>query len=1100
MQNRIVRKVSLLSLAAFSAVLLRAQAPVGSINGIVHDQSGLVMAGVNVTITNKATGAVRQMTTSTDGIFSASSLPSADYALRAEATGFRPLDVTATVRVGNATEVDLVMQVGTETETVNVEAEAAQINYDSHEISGVITHAAIDNLPLNGRSFLQLSALEPGVTVQANNVSQFNKQFDVTILGASSANNQVRITVDGATVQDAITGGTQQNFSQEVIQEFQVSSTNFDLSTGVGAGGAINLVTRSGGNDFHGSGFFYFRDHNLSAFPFLQRGYLNEPSNPFFQRKQEGYSVGGPIKKDKVFFFSSLEHIDQTTLYPSIPSDQTHFAAYNNFQSGPYHANELTERFDWRINNSNNAYLRYSHDGNNSFGSPGFGDQPSGWTNNTNWADSGVVSLISALTPATSNEFRYSYTFWSNQNAVPTASQCPAPCLGFGYTGNPNSDGPMITVLGVNDFSVGEAATAPQSRLVRRHILADNVSSQKGTHSLKFGGYWEYQKGTGSWAYSNPAALELYSPGQVTAYNATHPLAPLQLPSSFNTLQDLLRLPVSEFSIGIGDPTQPPLYKRGDADHDSLFHFYAEDTWKFKPRLTINYGLAWSYESNALNHDLTKSSYLAPIFGANGLGPEMHEYKNFSPMLGFAWNVGKDNKTVIRGGSAIYYDTWNIELRLIERVILAPGGIGRIPLPDSAFFGFIAPINGFANLPQPIQLGPNGQPLCGLPICSLSSQPTNFNGIEFENLLPAFITGATKIVNSGAAQNVDLFKTGQGLIPQNFRLPYSEHASIGIQRELRPDLVLSADFVFRQYMHQVIENPDLNHYNSPSPVIPTCVPGSGQALKLPGQPGYVNCSAGPIEALIDGGRSHYEGLLMKLSKRLSHNFAGTLSYAYASAVGYNGLADNNNWFASYGPQMGHQTLTGAIVVGLPLGIQLSGITYFNSASPFQPFIVGPAFFGEFGGGVFNTAGESPFPGFPLPGGGFNQFNVSKNKQDLINLVNQFNATYAGKVNPYGNVIPAINLPSNFQFPRSFNSQDVRVTKVFNLHGERVKLSIIGECFNVFNIANNTLYNDSLGVGTASNNYNNFGQATLRESNTFGTGGPRAFQLAGRINF
>ena len=185
------------------------------------------------------------------------------------------------MQTGQVTTVDLEMQVGAEAEVISVQAEAAQINYDSHEISGVITHRRIESLPLNGRNFLQLSMLEPGVSVSANNVGQYNKQFDVSILGASSANNSVRITVDGATVQDSITGGTQQNFSQEVVQEFQLSSTNFDLSTGIGAGGAINVVTRSGGNDFHGSAFFFYRDHNMSAFPTLSHE-PGEPTSPYF--------------------------------------------------------------------------------------------------------------------------------------------------------------------------------------------------------------------------------------------------------------------------------------------------------------------------------------------------------------------------------------------------------------------------------------------------------------------------------------------------------------------------------------------------------------------------------------------------------------------------------------------------------------------------------------------------------------------------------------------------------------------------------------------------------------------------------------------------
>jgi hypothetical protein len=1076
MFGRLRLSLSLINLTVWGAMSCLAQAPVGSLMGTAHDSTGAVMPGVSVTVTNKDTGLERKMETSAEGIFSAASLPAGNYSVKAAATGFRTLEANATVQTGQVTNVDMELQIGAEAEVINVQGETAQISYDSHEISGVITHETIQNLPVNGRSFLQLSMLEPGVSVTANNVGQYNKQFDVSILGASSANNSVRITVDGATVQDSITGGTQQNFSQEVVQEFQLSSTNFDLSTGIGAGGAINVVTRSGGNDFHGSVFIFYRDHNMSAFPFLAHE-PGEPSSPYFARKQEGFWFGGPIKKDKLFFFTSLEHIDQTALFSAFPSDPL-FQGLGTNTASPYHANELTERLDWRINARNNAFLRYSHDGNNSFAPPGIGDLPSDWATNTNWADSGVFSLISVITPATANEFRYSYTFWSNVNAPPALSECPAPCNGWGYNtvaGEVNADGPMITVLGVNNFALGESATTPQSRLLRRHTFADNVSSQKGTHSLKYGGYWEYQKGTGSYAYAQPAALELWSPELVQAYNQKiagegYAADEIPLPSSFSTMADLLKLPVYSFTIGVGNPTQPPLFQRGNANHDNMFHFYGEDTWKIRPRFSLNYGLAWSYESNALNFDLTKPAYLAPVMG---VGPEQHSPRNFSPMLGFAWTVTKDNKTVIRGGSAIYYDTWDIFNRLIERVILSPVGVGRIPLPDSSFFSSIFALQGFGSLPPAIQP------------TSFSSEPTFFTGAALEHSYPFLVAGAENELNSGAnVPNVDLFKTAQGLIPDNFKLPYSEHASIGVQRELRTDLVLSADFVFRQYIHQLINDVDLNHYNSvEGPVIPEC--GPGQALKI-----GVECSVGPIEAEISGGRSHYKGLLMKLDKRFSHRTTATLAYAYADQVGYNGLIDNSNWLASWGPQAGHQTLTGSIVAFLPGGVQVSGISSFQSAVPFQPFLTGVDLNGN---GVFASAGETLYPGPALPGGGFNEFDVSKGKGDLIQLVNQFNQTYAGKTDPLGHSIPYITLPSNFSFPRPFTSQDLRVTKAFRLHGERWMLSVFGECFNVFNIANLTFYNDIL-------NAPNFGESSQRTSNIFGSGGPRAFQLGSRLTF
>ena len=1068
MLNRTRLSVSLLLIAAWGGALGLAQAPVGSLNGTVHDQTGGVMQGATVTVTNKDTGQEHQAVTSADGSFAVSPLPAGNYIVKAGASGFRTLIENATVQVGQVTSVDLVMQVGAASEVVSVQGEAAQIDYDSHTIQGVITRQEIENLPLNGRSFLNLAMLEPGVTVSANSVGQYNRLFDVNILGADSGNGSVRITVDGATIADSVTGGTQQNFSQEVVQEFQLSSMNLDLATAIGAGGAINIATRGGTNDLHGSVFFFDRDHDFSAYPYLQRD-PNEPASPFFARRQSGFEVGGPVKKDKLFFFSALEHTNQVGVYSAVPSDPL-FQQFSSYAASPFHENEISERLDWLINAKNSASLRYSHDGNNGYAPSGGGQLPSDWDVNKNWADSGVFSLTTVVNSTTANEFRYSYTYWSNTNNPPTSAQCPPPCLGLG--------GPNISIVGVSNFTIGNATNAPQSRVLRRNIFADNVSKQKGTHSMKFGAYWEYQKGTGTYAYAAPAAAVLYSPEIVEGFNqilGSFGLTQLPLPSSFNTINDLLQLPVAGFAMGVGDINQPPSWNEGNADHDNILHFYWEDSWRVRPKFSLQYGLAWTYESNALNYDLTKPEYLAPLYGQGGLGNELHQKHNFSPMLGFAWNVGNDNKTVIRGGAGIYYDTINLEERLIERAMLGPAGTGRALLGDSVFFPTISEIYGFGNLPGPLQPS------------ALSSEPTTFTGAALVNLLPIFYAGAQAELGppgntSLAIRNINVFKTGEELLAQNFRPPYSEHVSIGVQRELRTDLVLSADFVFRQYLHQIIRDTDLNHYYSAAgPVIPACT-GNEAANPL------AECSTGVIQGIISGARSHYTGLLLKANKRFSHRTSGQLSYSYSNQVGYNGLVDDSNWFASVGPQAGHQILTGSMTVDLPWGFTVAGITSFQSVGPIEPFVSGV----DLNGNGAYEAGETG--GSPLPGIGYNQLGVNVGKAAVIQAVNEFNQNYAGKTTTSG-VIPTISLPSNWSLPRPFTSQDIRVTKVFKLGSERAKLSLIGECFNVFNIANLGGYSYNLTSNSAG-----FGQPTSADSNIFGSGGPRAFQFAARFTF
>ena len=235
------------------------------------DDSGAVIPNATVTIVNKATNGARTATTNAEGFYSAPALAAGDYEVKAELKGFKTLVRPATVQIGESTQVNMPMSLGATTEVVTVEAATAQINYESHNIQGVIPRSTIQDLPLNGRSYLQLAQLEPGVTVSTGTVAQFNVLFTVSVLGAG---NRTAVTIDGGNVSDNIDVGggmSSMNFSQDMVQEFQISEVNFDLATPIAAGGAINVVTRSGSNDWHGSAIFFYRDHNMAAYPNLQR-------------------------------------------------------------------------------------------------------------------------------------------------------------------------------------------------------------------------------------------------------------------------------------------------------------------------------------------------------------------------------------------------------------------------------------------------------------------------------------------------------------------------------------------------------------------------------------------------------------------------------------------------------------------------------------------------------------------------------------------------------------------------------------------------------------------------------------------------------------
>jgi hypothetical protein len=1044
----------------------------GLISGNVADESGAVIPNAPITITNKATGFVRNLTSNAEGFYSASALAAGVYQIRVEVQGFRTLVRDATVQVGLTTTADMRMSVGQTSEVVNVEAATAQIEYEKNAIDGVVGRATIESLPLNGRSYMQLASIEPGVKINTSGTSQYNSQFSVSVLGGDSG--RTAISVDGGPVRDTIEGsGSSMNFSQEVVQEFQLSQVNFDLSTDITSVGSINIVTRSGGNDFHGSGYFFYRDHNMAAYP----GLAHTGPDPFFARRNPGFWLGGPIKKDKAFFFFNYEHMNQTqavTVQPDLPSLS---ALAGNFSS-PYTDNTLSVRFDYRLTSKHNFFARYSHDGNNAFGPSGnTAVAPSAWLRNVNWADQSTLGLTSTLTPSIVNDFRFSYNFWSNRNLFPNTNDCTS-CIGLGFPG--------LTFVGsaLGAF-VGDTLNATQGRDLRRFTWNDNVTWQKGTHRIKVGGEIEYDPGTGFWGYCDPGCEAVFSPEYVKGLLG--PLTPLffpNLPSKITSNADIMNLPFVAGGgtvVGIGDPSQPPLYNQSTAKVNDRYRIYATDTWKIRPNFTLNYGLAYEYESNLFNEDLTKPQFLAPIYG-NNLSPTQPNHGNVSPSVGFAWNVGHDNKTVIRAGAGIYYDTEYLYRRLQERSEIGPVGNGRVQYPTNDFlniFPGIVNVGATAATGKTVLVGV-GSPIPANALTTLTLG--QFMQIYNQQIGGVAATLAPTSLTNLAVRTIDITKSGQQLLPHDYPVQRSYHMSVGAQRQVRHDLVVSADFVRRVFLNVLYDtsNPiDLNFYNRyvngvQSPVIPTCT--AAQA-STPG----VECSNGPISFWVPGARNTYTALLLKADKRFANRFQFTASYALQSQRGVNGIYDLNNYNLSYGPQGSRNVLSVVGTVDLPWGFQFGLISTTATRVPVEPAISGIEVNGLTG--IVNTA---------LPGLAFNCLNAGCGTAALASAVSSFNTTYAGKSDATGKPIPTLSLPSGYSLGDGVNSQDIRLTKVFPVK-ERYKFSIFGEIFNVFNIANLSGYNWNINSGT-------FGLPTQRATQVFGSGGPRAAQIGGRFSF
>jgi hypothetical protein len=309
--------------------------------------------------------------------------------------------------------------------------------------------------------------------------------------------------------------------------------------------------------------------------------------------------------------------------------------------------------------------------------------------------------------------------------------------------------------------------------------------------------------------------------------------------------------------------------------------------------------------------------------------------------------------------------------------------------------------------------------------------------------------------------------------------------SIGVQRDLGYDMVISADYVRRVLVNTLLGEIDYNRYERfingvRSPIIPACTTAAQRADP------NAQCSNGAISFWTPGGRGVYNALLLKLDKRFSRRYLFTVSYALTGQSGINGIADLDNYFYSWGPQGARHILNISALVDLPWGFQLGLISSTSSRGPLMPSISGIDLTGD---GTRNQ---------PIPGVDYNCFNRGCDKSDLEEAVQNWNANYAStptvqKRDARGQLIPAITLPANYEFGDNFNSQDIRLTKKFTF-ADRYTFSIFGEMFNVFNIANLSGYNFSL------NNTATFGQPTQRTSQVFGSGGPRALQLGARFTF
>src|SRR5262249_5097753 len=327
------------SLFVPSATHAQATISTGSIQGSILDPNGATVSSAKVTIMSKETA--RQITpdVTSSGDYNSGALVPATYVIRIEAAGFKVTEKTVTVQVGVVTNGSVTLEIGSGSTVVTVEASAVQLNTEQAIVQGVMTTQQIEQLPIGGRNFLDLAQLEPGVQIQDGG------NFDPTKNGFSSISfggrfgRTARIEVDGIDISDETVGTTTQNIPASAIDEFQISQSSLDISTELTSSGSVNVVTRNGTNEFHGHGFFYGRDDAYAARIATGDG----PS--VFTRHQYGVNLGGPLIKDRLFFFGDFERTMQNLSAPVVMPGS--FSSLDGNFNSPFRDLEFLGRVDW---------------------------------------------------------------------------------------------------------------------------------------------------------------------------------------------------------------------------------------------------------------------------------------------------------------------------------------------------------------------------------------------------------------------------------------------------------------------------------------------------------------------------------------------------------------------------------------------------------------------------------------------------------------------------------------------------------------------------------------------------------------------------------
>ena len=467
-----------------------------SLQGTITDKSQAVIGNkAEVTITNKETGATKTTTANDTGGYRFDSLSAGMYSIKASAPGFSSAEAKdVELLVGRTATQNFSLSPGGVSETVEVTATAPLVDQTKTDVSTNITPEQITELPLIGRDIADLAYLAPGVKA-ADSYDPTKTRYAVLSVNGEGGRN-VNVTVNGVDNKDNTVGGPVMQLPAEAVQEFQVSTQRFSAVNGRSAGAAINVITKSGSNNFHGSAFGFFRDQALNADQKLANGDgTTSTSNPPYSRQWFGGSIGGPIKKDKLFAFFAMERQREHTSISEAPLALSELSLVTSLGAQPaatiptpFFENRVNGRLDYIFNNKHSAYFSVTTQANNSLNdqSNGFFDLTEG-NFTKNHLQVANLTLNSSLTPTLINQFTLGFQYWNNL----IDSTTKVPLLTF----------PKGVQFGTN-------TNVPQNSIQRKYQFKDDLAKTIGKHTFKTGVDYIWTPFMGGFFEFNPT-LEL---------------------------------------------------------------------------------------------------------------------------------------------------------------------------------------------------------------------------------------------------------------------------------------------------------------------------------------------------------------------------------------------------------------------------------------------------------------------------------------------------------------------------------------------------------------------------------------------------------------